>query len=298
RNPYRRLKGYSRLRRNDIVVFNFPEGDTVVAERQNESYHSLVRQYGRENIWNNYKVLVRPIDKRENYIKRCVAIAGDTLQIVNGQLYINGDQVPDFEKMEYNYFVQTSTGPINSKVLDRFDIPKADRMYSAQHSTYEIPLTTKDVSNIEQVSSVVNIQRRNSAYSEAYYSRTFPQQMKLSWTEDNYGPIYIPKRGVTVSLDSQSIHFYRRIITVYEGNSLEEYDGKFLLNGKEVSTYTFKMNYYWMMGDNRHNSLDSRFWGYVPEDHIVGRASFIWFSLSPDRKFPTNIRWKRLFRFV
>ncbi|MGL4363710.1 MAG: signal peptidase I [Bacteroidales bacterium] len=298
KNPYRRLKGYSTLKRNDIVVFNFPEGDTVVAERQNESYYSLILQYGRENIWNNYTVLVRPIDKCENYIKRCVAIAGDSLKIIDGQLFINGIAVDDFRDMEYNYFLKTNGTPLNTRTLDRLDIPKADRMYSAQYSMYEMPLTSQDLEKLKPLPSLVNIQKRNNTYSEHYYSRVFPQQEKLEWTEDNYGPIYVPKSGDTLFLTKNSLPFYRRIIEVYEQNKLEESDGQFFINGKNTDIYVVKMNYYWMMGDNRHNSLDSRFWGYVPESHIVGRASFIWLSLSPDKKFPANIRWRRLFRFV
>jgi signal peptidase I len=296
--PYRRLKGYTTVKRNDIVVFNFPEGDTVVAERQNESYYALVRQYGRANVWKNYTILVRPVDKRENYIKRCVGVPGDSIQIVNGQVLVNGQEQKGFPQMQHNYFVQTNGTPINSKLLDNMQIPKADRMYSAQYGAYEMPLTRLEAEKIGKLTNIVSIVKRNNTDPRAYGQRVFPQRSDLDWTEDNYGPIWIPKKGATVALDSASLSLYRRAIEVYEENTLTEKDGKILINGKEATTYTFKMSYYWMMGDNRHNSLDARFWGYVPEDHIVGKASFVWLSLSPDRKFPLNIRWKRLFRFI
>ncbi len=297
-NPYRRLKGFGEVERNQIVVFNFPEGDTVVAQRQNESYYGLVAQYGREKLWKNYDILVRPVDKRENYIKRCVAVSGDSLYISHGQVYVNGVAQEYFPQMQYNYFIQTNGTPINAKMLDDMRIPKADRLYSPQYGVYEMPLTQDELAKIQKLPNITNVVKRDNVDPRAYMQRVFPQAAKLSWTEDNYGPIWVPKKGATVELDSTSLPFYHRIITVYEGNMLEVKDGKIFINDAETSTYTFKMNYYWMMGDNRHNSLDSRFWGYVPEDHVVGKASFVWLSLSPDRKFPMNIRWNRIFRFI
>jgi signal peptidase I len=297
-NPYRRMKGYTAVKRDDIVVFNFPEGDTVVAERQNESYHALVRQYGRAALWKNYTILVRPVDKCENYIKRCIAVAGDSVQVVDGRVYVNGAAQKVFPQMQYNYLVQTNGTPINPKTLDNMFIPKADRMYNAQYAMYELPLTQSEAEKIQHLSNVQEVERRNSTTPRTYMPVVFPHVEALGWTEDRYGPIWIPKKGVSVTLDSASLPFYRRAIAVYEGNKLEERDGKIFVNGEEATSYTFKMDYYWMMGDNRHNSLDSRFWGYVPEDHVVGKASFIWLSLSPDRKFPANIRWRRMFRFI
>lgn len=296
--PYRRLRGYTSVKRNDIVVFNFPEGDTVVAERQNESYYALVRQYGRENIWKSYTILVRPVDKRENYIKRCVGVPGDSIRVASGQVFVNGQAQQLFPQMQHNYFIQTNGTPINSKLLDNMQIPKADRIYSAQYGVYEMPLTHLEAEKIGKLTNIQDMVKRNNTDPHAYGQRVFPQRNDLDWTEDNYGPIWVPKKGASVALDSASLPFYRRAIEVYERNTLTEENGKIFINGAEAATYTFKMDYYWMMGDNRHNSLDARFWGYVPEDHIVGKASFVWLSLSPDRKFPLNIRWKRLFRFI
>ncbi|MDR0415528.1 MAG: signal peptidase I [Prevotellaceae bacterium] len=298
KNPYRRLKGYSSVKHDDIVVFNFPEGDTVVAERQNESYYALVRQHGRASIWKSYTIIVRPVDKRENYIKRCIGLPGDSVQVVDGQVFVNGKAQKNHPQMQYNYLVKTNGTAINPRLLDDMQIPKADRMYSSQYGVYEMPLTQSESEKIGKLANVQGMVKRNNTDPQTYMQRVFPQHENLNWTEDSYGPIWIPKKGVSVTLDSASLLFYRRAIEVYEGNLLEEKNGKFFINGEEATSYTFKMDYYWMMGDNRHNSLDSRFWGYVPEDHIVGKASFVWLSLSPDRKFPMNIRWRRLFKFI
>ena len=297
-NPYRRLKGFGGVKRNDIVVFNFPEGDTVVAQRQNESYYALTAQHGRSKIWKNYDILARPVDKRENYIKRCVATPGDSLYVAHGQLFVNGKAQEYFPKMQHNYFVQTNGTPINNRVLDNLRIPKADRLYNPQYGVYEMPLTQDELGKIQKLPNVTHAVQRDNADARAYVQRVFPQEVRRGWTEDSYGPIWIPKKGATVALDTASLPFYRRAITVYEGNTLTVKRGKIYINGERTASYTFKMDYYFMMGDNRHNSLDSRFWGFVPEDHIVGKASFVWLSLSPDRRFPMNIRWGRMLRFI
>lgn len=299
KNPYRRLKGFGKIKRNDIVVFNYPEGDTVVAERQNESYYSIVRQQGRESVHRRYKVLARPVDKRENYIKRCVGLPGDSLYVEHGNLYVNGVMQDSFPKLQHNYYIQTNGGSINSKALDRLKIPMADRRrHPSLPGLYVMPLTNDEVMQIEKFPNVVGISMYDNTNPDAYIDRVFPQMAGSTWTEDNYGPIWVPRKGATVAIDSINIPFYRRIISVYEENELEEKDGGIYINGELSNSYTFKMDYYWMMGDNRNNSLDSRFWGFVPEDHIVGKASFIWMSLSPDKKFPMNIRWNRVLRLV
>ncbi|GHT13201.1 signal peptidase I [Bacteroidia bacterium] len=298
KRPYRRLKGFGQVQRNDIVVFNFPEGDTVVAERQNESYYALVRQHGRDKIQQHYTILARPVDKCENYIKRCVAIAGDTLQIIDGQRFVNGVMRDSAPNMQKNYFIKTQGTPINPRVLDKIGIPRADRMYDSQFSVYELPLTNSQVADIQALSNIDTMVVRNNIQLNPRAPRVFPQTASYQWTEDTYGPIWIPRKGDSIVLDSLTLPLYRRVIAQYEHNQLEEREDGIYINGSKASSYTFKMNYYWMMGDNRHNSLDARFWGFVPEDHIVGRASMVWMSLDPDKKFPSNIRWRRLFRVM
>ncbi len=296
-NPYRRLKGFGNVQRNDIVVFNFPEGDTVVAQEQNSSYYMLVKRFGREYLWKNYDVLVRPVDKRENYIKRCVGVPGDSIQVIHGQLFVNGVAQEHFPYMQSNYYLRTNGQRINGKLLDDMRIPKQDRQLT-YGGTYDMPLTESEFEKMQKLSVVTLAVKRDNVDPSLNPLPLFPDRLAAAWTEDNYGPLWIPKKGATVALDSASLPLYQRVIAVYEGNRLEQRDGKIYVNGEEATSYTFKMNYYWMMGDNRNNSLDSRYWGFVPEDHVVGKASFVWLSLDPDRKFPMNIRWNRVFRFI
>jgi signal peptidase I len=296
--PYRRLAGLGGIQRNDIVVFTFPEGDTVMIERQNESYYALVRQYGRERVHKEGTIVARPVDKRENYIKRCVAIAGDTLQVVNGRRFVNGIMRDSAPNMQKNYYVQTNGNTISSVFFEKIGVAKADRSYNANYSVYELPMTQTQLAAVRKLPIVDTVIARLNTTSNPYGQYVFPQEINLGWTEDTYGPVWIPQAGVTILLDSATLPLYRRIIEVYEGNTMEQKPDGIYINGTKTTTYTFRMNYYWMMGDNRHNSLDSRFWGFVPEDHIVGRASLVWMSFDPDKKFPFNIRWKRLFRIM
>ncbi|MDR1226988.1 MAG: signal peptidase I [Prevotellaceae bacterium] len=297
KRPYRRLAGFGEVKRNDIVVFNFPEGDTVVADHQEQSYYYLCKMLGRDRIVNSYQLLVRPVDKRENYIKRCVGIPGDSILIVHGQVYVNGVKQDSFFRMQHNYYVQTTGGTLSPRILDEMKIPKADR--KSQGNFYEIPFTAENLqAAVKRLKNIKSISRKEVKDPSLHNGYIFPFAKGNEWTEDSYGPIWIPKKGATVELNAEVLPFYERIISVYERHKLEQKDGKIFIDGEESHSYTFGMDYYWMMGDNRHNSLDSRFWGFVPEDHVVGRAAFVWLSLSPDKSFPTNVRWDRVFRFV
>ncbi|MBI5540781.1 MAG: S26 family signal peptidase [Bacteroidia bacterium] len=309
--PYHRLLGFGNVERNDIVVFNFPEGDTVALKRQNESYYDLCRRYGRERVWtdklNFGEIIYRPVDKQENYIKRCVAIPGDVLEVKHGIAYVNGTKQEHFERMQYNYVVVTNGLTINPKNLEKLDISSDDINFAMMtqqaytdtvtHNnivTYIIPLTEENAATIRAYPNVTSVK----AYEITEREDVFPQDSTICYNRDNFGPLTIPKKGVTVNLTIKNISIYQRIIDVYEENDFQIKDNKILINGKEANSYTFKMDYYFMMGDNRHNSQDGRFWGFVPEDHIVGKAVFVWLSLDKDKGGFSKIRWNRMFRFI
>ena len=295
--PYHRLKGLKPIRRNDVVVFNFPAGDTVLLENQNVTYYDTLRSFeesfgkeeGRKRLNEKYTVISRPVDKRENYIKRCVGLPGDLLEVRNGKVWVNGEPQEAIPGLQYNYVVQTSA-PFTQYAIDNLGI----REYSGYGSGYYMNLTDELVEKVKGLSNVISVNR----YIYTPNDEVFPQWGAPRWSQDNYGPIWIPKKGDTVQLTAENLPLFRRIIEAYEGHTLEERDGRIVIDGKEATEYTFAMNYYWMMGDNRHNSADSRFWGFVPEDHIVGKASFVWLSLDAEKSFPANIRWERLFRKV
>ncbi|HBX51460.1 MAG: signal peptidase I [Bacteroidetes bacterium RIFOXYA12_FULL_35_11] len=303
--PYKRLAGLSEIKNDDIVVFNFPEGDTVCQKKQEVSYYQLVRAYGRQAVTtpNPYtgelpfgEIVVRPVDKRENYIKRCVAIPGDSLKIIHGQVYINGKRQEIFDKMQFNYYVETDGSQINPKMLEKLDISRDDVM-SFSNYKYSMPLTYSNLKTIKSFSNVKRITRAENPTGN-YDNDIFPHSPVYHWNVDNFGPLWIPKKGATAKLTIENLPIYERIIDQYEGNDLKIEGNKIFINGKETDSYTFKLDYYWMMGDNRHMSADSRFWGFVPEDHIVGKAVFIWLSLDKNKSFFSSIRWSRMFRFI
>ncbi len=298
--PYRRLEGFTEVDNNDIVVFNFPEGDTVAIKYPSQNYYDLVRMYGRERVLTDKRtfgpIYSRPVDKKENYIKRCIAIGGDSLEIIDGQVYINGEKQKEFPGVQYNYIITTDGSILNQRVLDKFNVAKADReIFSG--GRYMFPLTQEQVEQFKSLKNVVSVKK--FVMPKGNFDKSiFPHNEKFQWNVDNFGPLYIPEEGATISLSLDNLPLYERVIDVYEDNDLSVQDSIIYINNQPASEYTFKMNYYWMMGDNRHKSADSRYWGFVPEDHIVGRASIIWMSLDKDESFPKNIRFKRLFKIV
>jgi signal peptidase I len=239
--------------------------------------------------------VVHPVDKRENYIKRCVGIHGDVIKMERAQLFVNGKPQQKFEGMQQEYIVRTNGTSINPKALDRLNIADADR--HGNGSQYNFPLTE---SNAKKLNDFANVTEVDEIINEPgkWESAIFPSDERFQWNVDNFGPITIPEKGATVQLTIDNLPLYKRVIDVYENNDLVVNGTQISINGEIATSYTFKMDYYWMMGDNRHNSADSRYWGFVPEDHVVGKAKFIWLSIDKDKSFPANIRFKRLFTAI
>jgi signal peptidase I len=295
--PYKRLPGFQEIKRNDVVVFNFPAGDTVVTENEAYTYYNFVRELGKEAVHNNYHVVTRPIDKRENYIKRCVGISGDVIQMENGVLIVNGEKGFMPPEMQISYYVETDPYGLSEQVLvdNRFEVD--GRYTNPSEGTYVLHLTKEEADRVKTWSNVKNVVALIQKSTDVA-GPTFPHDEKFPWNFDNFGPIKVPAKGWTVELDSTNLPLYARAITAYEGNTLEKRGEDIYINGEKTNQYTFQMNYYWMMGDNRHNSLDSRDWGFVPEDHVVGKALFTWLSWDKDGSFLTKIRWNRIFKGI
>ena len=328
---YRRVKGLGHVKLNDIVVFNYPAGDTLcsadtykdqdyyalcsyigksllasqgmeqpdlkamnpVAQRDYlESVMAMGRKYMKDNPVEYGEIITRPTDRRENYVKRCVGLPGQTLQIKNRIIYLNGKANKEPDNVQYSYYVKLK-GQMPTELMDELGISNED-MASLNQYGY-LPLTQRAAKKLAARKDIVADIRLNT---DAQTGDLYPLNAYTGWTRDNYGPVWIPKKGATVKLNMKNIAVYERPIRAYEHNDLKVKDGQIYINGRLAHSYTFKMDYYWMMGDNRHNSADSRYWGFVPEDHIVGKPIFIWWSHNPDHPGFSGIRWSRLFNFV
>ena len=328
---YRRMKGLGKVQLNDIVVFNYPAGDTIVTEPAYQSfdYYGMVYSLGQQiyeqnfadavnpanlnrqeqydyfkmiyNLGRNYiannpntygSIDSRPTDRRENYVKRCVGLPGQTLQIKNRIIYLNGKANKEPDNVQYTYYVKLK-GNLPDDFMHDLGISMAD-LTSLNQNGY-LPLTKKAAKALSARKDLVASVRLNT---DQYVGDLYPLNAVTGWTRDNYGPVWIPQKGKSIRLTMDNIAVYERPIRIYEGNDLDVKNGHIYINGKIANSYTFNMDYYWMMGDNRHNSADSRYWGFVPEDHIVGKPIFIWWSSDPDRKGFEGVRWSRLFRWV
>lgn len=329
---YKRLKGFGEVKRNDIVVFNFPTGDTVATNMQAVDYYvlSAYNQNGSEGIKSDKRtygdIVYRPVDRRENYVKRCIGLPGETIELRNDDVYIDDVLLPNPKLSQHNYMIQTDGTDISSKLFSELginvadyvgddmsgqrvqDLSNADSLSMARLGLkndngkkgklyYSIPMTDQMVTEMKAKPFVWNIVKEiEPKGSGLYYPLSYPQ----NWTRDTFGPLWIPKKGATITFDTNidyKVAAYERCIKNYEGNDFAYHEGKIFINGEETNSYTFKMDYYFMMGDNRHNSADSRVWGFVPEDHVVGQPLLIWLSLEKDKGwFSGKIRWNRLFR--
>ena len=293
---YHRLPGFGHIERNDVVVFNFPAGDTVALEvQQDQDYYSLLRNYNNDRAFvkNNFTVLSRPVDKKENYIKRCVGIPGDTIEVRGGYLYVGNKLSKQYPHAKMTYTIATNGQVSLDEFVEEQDMNPEELNYDPNSKMYIANLSNDQVAAIKKMNGVIAIAPfvldKNDTRDNAFPNDT----ANFKWNRDFYGPFIVPKAGQQVTLSLQNIALYQRIIANYEHNSLDIKDGKIFINGKETTTYTFQMNYYWMMGDNRHNSADSRYFGFVPDDHIVGKAWFVWLSFGNK-----GIRWNRLFRSI
>jgi len=353
---YHRLPGFGKVERNDVMVFNYPAGDTVdVIIQSNKGFEQMIRdgalefmsmdykrgsklqdsdyylKKSREFLLKNRTFTIRPVDKRENFIKRCVGLPGDQIEINDGILFVNGEQAEIPEQMQFNYLIEMRSDFQRTQrnlmsLKENYGINFQDAISLDGSQIFLFPLTHSAYKRMEKDPNVGRIQRLShkpdkmstftkrsiaNQFDKAFVDQLieignynpdlniFPNHPDYHWTEDFMGPITIPSRGATVDLTIKNLPLYKRVITIYEGNELEVKDGSIFINGEQSNSYTFNMDYYWLMGDNRHNSADSRFWGFVPEDHVVGKASMVWMSLDPELDLASGkIRWDRFFTLV
>ena len=324
---YKRVKGLGHIKVNDIVVFNYPSGDTLCSAPMYQAQDFYLMCYGiGEQLWpqhpnpdsltleqqreyyaevyrtgRNYiathpeeygEITTRPADRRENYVKRCVGLPGQTLQIKNRVVYLDGKANKEPDNVQYTYYVELNQ-QLPEELIQELGISFED--LRSLHDNGYMPLTQYAVATLSTRKDLVKSIRLNT---ESSTEGIYPHDGNKHWTRDNYGPVWIPKKGEKLRLTLENITIYDRPIRVYEGNDLQVKGSQIFINGTPTNQYTFKMDYYWMMGDNRHNSADSRYWGFVPEDHIVGKPIFIWWSSDPDRRGVSGIRWHRLFSIV
>ena len=325
---YRRMPGLTDIERYDIVVFNYPNGDTVCTKCENPDYYSLCSQYGRERVWSDKAtfgdVVYRPVDRRENYVKRCVGLPGETLQIIDRQVLIDGKKLETPQYLQHFHLVLAKDAPISDKYWKKLGIYTKGNGTTLNPDVYQIkdpnlyrylgiePNEQGVYQPLYQVNMTQEVKTALEASAKVEWvhemplewespGQVYPQNEMSDWTAANFGPLWIPKHGKSIALTDENVELYGRCIRSYEpnqltgdgqGNVLERIDkDRYMLNGQEVKEFTFAYDYYWMMGDNRDNSLDSRYWGFVPEDHIVGTPLFVWFSIDQETGEWRKDRW-------
>ena len=316
--PYKRLKGLGSIERNDIVVFNFPTGDTVASKMPNPDYYTLVHYFGREAVHRDKQrfgdIIYRPVDRREAYVKRCIGLPGEVFELRNNVTYIDGEAIASPRKMQLNYFVKTTGGKLSERVFEAWGISVDDRLYvnnspnapylfaslgitsnadGTYNPVYHFPLTQEMLAQVEASELVEQVVVEPGEMG----GEVFPLDAAYQWTRADFGPLWIPAKGATLDLTADNYKLYERAIRTYEGNKLEMRNGTIYLNDEPATQYTFKMDYYMMLGDNRDNSADSRYWGFVPEDHVIGEPVLVLISLDKDKGwFNGKFRWDRFMR--
>lgn len=325
---YHRLAGTDSLQRGDIVVFNFPAGDTVCVDMPNPDYYTILLSSGLRSLqeqdykrlgefgtaWerNHYimelgrrrvrqpksplsDIVSRPVDRRDCYVKRCIGMPGDTLAIRHNVVYIDGQELVNAPDVQHNYYITTNGSMLNDKFFETMGISDEDKRAGGVCPNYYLPLTETNAKKVAELSFVKSL-TIDEEPADSLGLSVYPFSPDCPWSRDNYGPLWIPAKGATIDLNPVNALIYERVITAYEGHTLDVVNGKVMVDGVQAETYTFQMDYFFMMGDNRHKSADSRYWGFVPEDHVIGRPLFVWLSLDPDKSFPSNIRWDRFFK--
>jgi signal peptidase I len=295
--PYKRILGFGKVKRNDIIVFNYPEGDTILLESPLLNYYGLIRESGRDYVKQHYTIIARPVDRRENFIKRCIALPGDTLNIKNGIVSVNDKYEVMLPTQKIYFRIVTNGIALSDSLWNLIGLNTENIYFDQNNSRYEIPLSIEDSEKVTKWLGV-KLVIRVFPEDETRQNNMFPYDVHFPWTIKQFGPLVVPKRGMEIKLTAQNSAPYRRVIQVYEDNTFEISGDNVRINGQIATSYTFKMNYYFAMGDNRDNSLDSRYWGFVPEDHLIGRASIVWLSIDPDKKGLKKIRLNRMFRRI
>lgn len=296
--PYKRIKGVSDVSRGDVIVFSFPEGDSMVVQYPGQNYYSLVRQYGRLYIHENFEVISHPVDRRENYIKRCIGLPGDSIRITDGTTYVNGAIVQLLPQQKFKFYVKTEESRLPNELLDSLKIIKTEVTYNPTNSLHVLYMTIEQSEQLKLFPEVRSIKRFIEPVLSFHNPEIFPHDIHYKWTNDLFGPLVIPSKGMTIELNKHTYPLYSRIIEVYEKNEVAVSDGKYYINSVPSEHYTFDMNYYFVMGDNRHNSADSRHWGFVPEDHLLGKAVIVWISTDPTKTFVDGFRKDRIFKRI